>query len=147
MTQPLQLRYWPENACFGCGPQNPDGLHLHSFEAEDGSLVADWQAEPRWQGPPGVMNGGFLSIPMDCHSTWTAMLAFQRDRGLDAPPPTVTAEYHVRLRRPTPTDALVHLRGEAGEVDGRKVKVRTTAEVEGEVTAIFEGTFVCLAGD
>ena len=36
----LQERYAPASRCFGCGPANPDGLHLRSFETSDGSLTA-----------------------------------------------------------------------------------------------------------
>ena len=29
---PVQERYAPHSVCYGCGPANPDGLHLRSFE-------------------------------------------------------------------------------------------------------------------
>ncbi|PYJ08781.1 MAG: PaaI family thioesterase, partial [Verrucomicrobia bacterium] len=38
--QSLQERYAPENACFGCGPANPDGLHIRSFVRGD-EVVAE----------------------------------------------------------------------------------------------------------
>ena len=41
--QSLQEQYAPNNACFGCGPANPKGLHIRSF-AEGDEVVADWQA-------------------------------------------------------------------------------------------------------
>jgi len=38
----LQERYAPDNACFGCGPANPQGLHVRSF-VEGDECVAEWK--------------------------------------------------------------------------------------------------------
>ena len=35
----LQGRYAPDSRCFGCGPANPDGLHIESKVGDDGELV------------------------------------------------------------------------------------------------------------
>ena len=32
----VQERYAPENRCFGCGPANPKGLRIRSFEDREG---------------------------------------------------------------------------------------------------------------
>ncbi len=143
----LQDRYWPGNRCFGCGAENPDGLHLKSFvdeDAENGGedLVATWVPHLRYQGPPGVVNGGVMAVPMDCHGTWTAMRAFATAAGEAEPLPAVTAGYSVRLIAPTPVEIPVHLRAEVCGVQGRKAKVRVTATSAGTLTASFEGTFV-----
>lgn len=145
MTEALQELYLPDNPCFGCGPANPDGFQIKSFPVEDGGLVAEIVVDERFQGPPGVVNGGLLSVPMDCHSTWTAMVSFTRDRDADDLVHAVTAEYRMRLRRPTPIGESVRLRSFPGWVDGRRTSVRTTAEVAGEVTAEFEGVFASVA--
>jgi hypothetical protein len=42
--QSLQERYAPSNACFGCGPANPQGLRIRSFEEGD-AVVAHWRAQ------------------------------------------------------------------------------------------------------
>ena len=44
-SKSLQEKYAPENACFGCGPANPDGLHIRSFVRGD-EVVAEWKPEP-----------------------------------------------------------------------------------------------------
>lgn len=141
MSDAIQDRHLPDNACFGCGPHNPDGFQLRSYPVDGGGLVAEIVIDERFQGPPGVVNGGLLSVPMDCHSTWTAMLAFTLDRGADDLVHAVTAEYRMRLRRPTPAGATVHLRSFPGGIDGRRASVRTTATVDDHVTAEFEGVF------
>lgn len=141
-TAALQDLFYPANQCFGCGPSNPRGLHLKSYEDGDG-LVAEWTPEEHHQGPPGVVNGGVMAIPMDCHATWAAMKAFSADRGGE-PCGAVTASYEVRLRRPTPTGHRVTLRAVVLEHDQRSAAVRCTAEVDGELTAEFEGRFVAV---
>lgn len=140
----VQDRFYPDNHCFGCGGANPDGLHLKSFDRGD-RLVAQWIAEPRFQGPPGVVNGGLMAVPMDCHGTWAAMLALGAADGGD-PVPAVTAGYSVRLIAPTPVERPVTLRAEVTACEGRKAKVTVTASVDGATTATFDGTFVRVDG-
>ena len=67
----LQEFYAPENACFGCGPANPDGLHIRSFVRGD-EVVAEWKPETRYEAFPGVLNGGIIGALLDCHCNWTA---------------------------------------------------------------------------
>lgn len=136
----LQDLFLRGNRCFGCGPTNPDGLHLKSYEDGD-ELVAEWTPEERFQGPPGVVNGGLMAVPMDCHATWAAMHAFSADRG-GAAVGAVTAGYSVRLVAPTPVGHRVVLRARVTERGDRKAKVSVSATVEGETVATFDGTFV-----
>lgn len=135
----LQDRYFPDNACFGCGPNNPEGLHLKSYVGEDGIVVAEWTPDARFQGPPGIVNGGVMAVPMDCHSTWTAMNAYTDAAG--SPRGAVTASYEVRLRRPTPVAVRVSFRAEVRVHEGRRIEVACDATVDDEVTAIFIGSF------
>ncbi|MBW3658653.1 MAG: PaaI family thioesterase [Actinobacteria bacterium] len=139
-TAALQDLFHPENRCFGCGPSNPDGLHLKSYEA-DGGYVAEWTPEERYAGPPGVVNGGMVAVPMDCHGTWAAMHAFSADRGGE-PVGAVTAGYSVRLVKPMPIGQRVTLRAEVTERTERKAKVHVTASIAGDTLATFDGTFV-----
>jgi hypothetical protein len=66
------------------------------------------------------------------------------DRKADAPPCTVTAEYSIKLRRPTPTDVPVHLRAEIVESDGTRARVTGTLTAGGRVCATCEGLFVAV---
>jgi len=70
-SQSLQERYAPQNACFGCGPANPDGVKVRSFVRGD-AVVAAWQPEPKYEAFPGVLNGGIIGTLLDCHCNWTA---------------------------------------------------------------------------
>jgi acyl-coenzyme A thioesterase PaaI-like protein len=141
-TAALQDLFLPTNRCFGCGPHNAEGLHLKSYEDGD-DLVAEWIPEERFQGPEGVVNGGVMAVPMDCHGTWAAMHAFSADRGGE-PVAAVTAGYSVRLVAPTPIGHRVVLRATVLERTERKAKVHVDATVDGETVATFDGTFVAV---
>ncbi len=131
----------PEATCWGCGPANPDGLHLRSFERGD-ELIAEWRPGPNHHAFPNVLNGGIIGTLLDCHSNWTAALHFMRTRGLDGPPVTVTAEYTIRLLKPTPTGAPVKMRAWVEEAGERKVIVKAELSSGGVVTATCSGVFV-----
>jgi acyl-coenzyme A thioesterase PaaI-like protein len=154
----LQERYAPASVCFGCGPANPIGLHIRSFDApgrpdrvrDDESGAGDWETVADWTSPPdhdafpGVLNGGIVSALLDCHGNWTAATHLMRRRGIDAPPTTVTADLHVKLRRPTPSARPVHLRARVVEADGERATVEAELLSDGEVTATARAVFVAV---
>jgi acyl-coenzyme A thioesterase PaaI-like protein len=139
----VQERYAPENRCFGCGPANPKGLHVRSFEDGD-ALVAEWTAEPHHEAFPGCVNGGILGALLDCHSNWTAALHLMRQSGAARPPCTVTADFHVRLLRVTPSADPLRLRARVVESAAGRATVEATVEAGGRTTATCRGTFVAV---
>ena len=140
----LQERYAPGGRCFGCGPRNEHGLRVRSFEAGDGTVVADWQPRAEHEAFDGFVNGGIIGTLIDCHSNWTAIAALLERSGATEAPSTVTAEYAVRFRRPTPSDRPLRLVGRAVEVGEDRATVATTVEVDGVVTATGRATFVAV---
>lgn len=142
MSESLQDRYAPHNTCFGCGPSNPKGLQIKSIVAGD-EVVADWTPEEHHQAFPGMVNGGILGALLDCHSNWCAAHALMVARGEPTPPCTVTADFHVKLRRPTPLGPL-HLKARPVSIEGDKVVIEATLEAGGKVTATCLGTFVAV---
>jgi acyl-coenzyme A thioesterase PaaI-like protein len=139
----LQERYAPGNACFGCGPSNAKGLRLKSHLAANGELVATFRPEPHHEAFPGVLNGGIIGALLDCHSNWAAAITLMRERGEASPPCTVTAEFHVRLRAPTPSNATLALVARAQSAEGR-CTVDAELSCGGKVTATCRGTFVAV---
>ncbi len=135
----IQENYWPDGMCFGCGPSNDKGLHIRSFPSGD-QVTAEWTPQPHHQAFPGVLNGGIIGVLLDCHSNAAAWWALT-DGGRE-PGPTVTAEYAIKLLRPTPVDGPLNLVARAVEVSGRRARVEAQLEVAGEVTATSVGTFV-----
>jgi uncharacterized protein (TIGR00369 family) len=139
----LQKRYSPGNICFGCGPANPKGLRIESFEEGD-EVVCRWKAEPHHQAWEGVVNGGILGALLDCHGNWTAARHLMKRSGADALPSTVTADFHVFLKRPTPVDATLTIRARVVESSEDRATVEETMEANGKVTATCRGTFVAV---
>ncbi|HWH37527.1 MAG TPA: PaaI family thioesterase [Candidatus Limnocylindrales bacterium] len=146
--QSLQERYAARSICFGCGPANAEGLRMRSLVGtgdEVGSVVAEWTPQPRHQAFEGVLNGGIIGTLMDCHSNWTAAHHLMERRGAERPPTTVTAEFAVRLLRPTPIDGPVRLRARVVESGERRATVEAELLAGGEVTATCRATFVAVS--
>jgi acyl-coenzyme A thioesterase PaaI-like protein len=142
-TRSLQERYSPDGICYGCGPANPHGLHVRSFVVGD-EVVADWQAGPFHEAFPGILNGGIIGTLLDCHCNWTAAYSLMRQSGADRPPCTVTAEYTITLRRPTPTDIPVRLSARIVESTEGRALVEGTLLSNGRICATCRGTFVAV---
>ena len=139
----LQETYAPQMACFGCGPANEKGLRIRSFARGD-DLVCEWQPEKHHEAFPGMLNGGIVGALLDCHLNWAAAVHLMRRGGADKPPCTVTADYSIKLLRPTPTDAPVSLAARVVESTDDRAVVEGTLSSHGKVTATCRGTFVAV---
>ncbi len=139
----LQETYSPNSRCFGCGPANEQGLRIRSFESGD-ELGCDWTPEPHHLAFEGIVNGGIIGALLDCHSNWTAARFFMRNRAASELPPTVTSDFHITLKRPTPMDATLHLRSHIVESSQDRAVVEATLEANGKITATCRGTFVAV---
>jgi acyl-coenzyme A thioesterase PaaI-like protein len=147
----LQETYAPNNRCYGCGPANEKGLRIRSFEATDAAasattdeLVCDWTPEPHHLAFEGMLNGGIIGSLLDCHSNWTAAHHLMKKRGADELPATVTSDFHVTLKRPTPMGTPLHLRAHVVESSDDRAVIDATLEANGKVTATCRGTFVAV---
>ena len=139
----LQDTYAPHTACFGCGPANAKGLRIKSF-AEGEECIAEYRVQKHHEAFPGVVNGGIIGTLLDCHSNWTATWALLRRSGAKVPPCTVTADFHLVLKRPTPSDALLELRARATELSDDRAVIDASLEANGKVCATCKGTFVAV---
>ena len=139
----LQERYAPRHQCFGCGPANAKGLHIRSFPDGE-TVVAEWRPEPHHEAFAGVLNGGIVGTLFDCHSNWTAAWHLMTRDGLDHPPSTVTADFHVKLLRPTPSQEPVTLVARVAESHRSRVVVEAELYGGGQVCATCRGTFVAV---
>lgn len=143
MSKSLQQEYSPDSICFGCGPANEKGLHINSF-VEGDEVVAEWHAEPHHQAFPGMLNGGIMGALLDCHSNWTAAYFLMKNNAKDKPDCTVTAEFHVKLLRPTPADATLKLRARIVESTLKKAIIEAELIANEKVCATCLGTFVAV---
>ena len=139
----LQDTYAPTSICFGCGPANPQGLHIKSFVQGD-HVVAEWTPQPHHEAFPSVLNGGIIGALLDCHCNWTAAWHLMRQAGADHPPCTVTADYAITLKRPTPSNGPVQLRARVLESGGDRAVIEGELLADGKVCATCRGTFVAV---
>lgn len=139
----LQEQYAPHNKCFGCGPANEKGLHIRSFVDGD-QLIANFRPAPHHLAFDGMLNGGICGALLDCHSNWTAAYFLMKRLGQPTPPCTVTAEFSVKLLKPTPMDAELTLAAQVREISDRKATIFATLSAKGEITATCTGIFVAV---
>ena len=132
--------------CYGCGSANPDGLHIKSYWSDDGKFVV-CQFDPQPKFSSGFKNatyGGLIASLIDCHSNWTATYHLMKQSGVDAPPCTVTAEYAIKLNRPTPTDGDVEIVARPIEMGEDRAVIEAELTAGGKVCATSRGTFVAV---
>ncbi|MFM7116986.1 MAG: PaaI family thioesterase [Planctomycetota bacterium] len=139
----LQETYAPQGICFGCGPANREGLRLRSFVAGE-ELVASFQPELKHQAFEGMLNGGIIGSLLDCHCNWMAAWHLMQRQQLLAPPCTVTAEYTIKMLKPTPIAEPLELRAWVIESSERRARIGGELKAEAEVTATCEGVFVAV---
>jgi len=138
----IQETWAPQNRCFGCGPANGKGLRIRSFREGD-EFVCDWTPEPHHAAFDNVLNGGIIGALLDCHSNWAATMVLMERNESAAPPCTVTSDFHVVLKRPTPM-APLRVRARVVEVTGDRAVVEASIESNGKVTDTCRGTFVAV---
>ena len=143
MEQALQDRYAPNNRCFGCGAANAQGLRIRSVP-RGGEVFALWTPQPHHEAFSGMLNGGICGALLDCHCNWTAAWHLMNARGEPTPPCTVTAEYTIKLKRPTPTDGPLELVARVVEAQGDRAWVEGELKAKGLVTATCRGLFVAV---
>lgn len=143
MPTSLQDQYAPKNRCFGCGPANERGLRIKSF-VEGDEVVLEWQAEPHHEAFTGMVNGGIVGALFDCHSNWTAAWHLMQRQGATEPPSTVTAEFHVKLRKPTSSRVPLQIRAKVVESTDTRATIEAVMTSQGSVTATCRGVFVAV---
>ena len=141
--QSLQEKYAPNNACWGCGPANAEGLRIRSF-AKNGEVVAEWKPEQKHEAFPGVLNGGIIGTLLDCHCNWTAAYHLMKRASAERPPCTVTVEYTIKLLRPTPTNGSIYLSAKIVDLTDDRATVEGTLAADGKICANCRGIFVAV---
>ncbi len=139
----VQDRYAPNSICFGCGPANKEGLQIKSYRAGDG-LEMEFECEEKHQAFPGIINGGIIGALLDCHGNWTAAMAIMDRNGLDAPQCTVTAQYEVKLKRPTPLGPTLKLQSRVLGLQDDRAEVIIELKADEKTCATGRGLFVAV---
>lgn len=115
-------------ACFVCGVENPNGLHMNFFLSGPGEVVAEYTVPGHFQGYPGMVHGGIIAAMLDEVAGRTHMHG-EPQRFM------VTAQLNIRYRKPVPIGQPLRLLGHAGEAHGRVAKA--TGEIYGPDGALL----------
>ena len=137
----VQRKYAPNSICFGCGPSNENGLKIDSFRIE-GGLRTEFKTSLEHQAFPGIINGGIIGTLLDCHGNWTAAIAIMDKRKEEKPSCTVTANYSVKLLRPTPINELLIITSKIEEIMEDRASVSMELFAGGKLCAKGKGLFV-----
>lgn len=122
-----------DDACFACGPEQPDGVRLQLASRGDHAL-ARVVLDGHLSGPPNTAHGGIPALILDEVLGTTVNLLHQR--------PSVTGTLTVDYLAPTPIGAPVEAEAWLRETDGRKAFVEGVVRHDGEVTARGEAVFI-----
>ncbi|GAA5213224.1 PaaI family thioesterase [Corallincola platygyrae] len=115
----------PHNHCFGCGPNNAQGLQIKSYWQDDCTSICNFSALPHHSaGPKGYLNGGIISTLIDCHAICTSIADCYRENnqhiGEGPVHWCVTGELNVRYLAPAPIATPVQLIAKVTETSGKK---------------------------
>ena len=130
----------PGNHCFGCGPDNENGLRIKSFWSAEGESVCRFRPQPHHAaGPRGYLNGGIIATVIDCHAACTAIADAYHRAGRQIGEGEliwyVTGSLKVDYRRPTPIGGELEIRARIAECGERKTWVDCELRSGGEICA------------
>jgi uncharacterized protein (TIGR00369 family) len=128
------------NHCFGCGPNNPEGMHLtFAIDTTDPAHItstATVQLTRIYQGPPGYIHGGIVATLMD-----EAMSKLNRPLNVTA----FTRHMEIDYLRPAPLDQPLNLIGTHLSRNGRKLFHQAELKLpNGTILARAKGLFIAL---
>lgn len=136
----------PHNHCYGCGPENADGLQIKSYWDGTESICRYMPRPEQCAGPTQYVYGGTIASLIDCHCVGTAIANYYDRDGFeigDGPPIwCVTGNLNVSYLKPTLIDRAVELRATIDECSDRKTLVKCTLSSDGTVTA--EGEVIAI---
>ncbi|MFJ5268823.1 PaaI family thioesterase [Streptomyces sp. NPDC088358] len=122
--------------CFGCGGEQPHGLHLAARAGEGVSITAEFTVRPAHQGAPGLAHGGVLATALDetlGSLNWLLRVV------------AVTGRLETDFVRPVPVGTVLYLEAEVTAVAGRKIYSTATGRIggpEGPVAVRADALFV-----
>lgn len=107
--------------CFGCGKDNPQGLHIEYVDEPDGSTGTTLTLSGIHSGEPDIVHGGIQATILDEVLGRAAQRAVAK---LTAERPTiVTAAFELRYRAPCPTDQEFTAHARVDRIDWPSVYV------------------------
>lgn len=105
----LNEEFLPGNTCFGCGPDNPDGLHIKIFRdpVHADRLIGSFTAREELTGFPHIVHGGVQFTALDCMAGWSALMLRAPERHMP-----LTTSASMSFRRPVTVGTELRLMAE-----------------------------------
>lgn len=108
--------------CFGCGEQQPGGLHVETRAGEGVSVTSEFSVQAAHQGAPGLAHGGVLASALD--ETMGSLNWLLRTVA-------VTARLETEYLRPVPVGTVLHLEAHCTALSGRKIYSTAVGRIGG----------------
>jgi uncharacterized protein (TIGR00369 family) len=129
-----------KNNCFGCGKNNPEGMHLKFvYDEEKNGFVCRFRLGKRYTGPPGHAHGGIIATILD-----EAMGKVNKLRHVIA----LTSQITVNYLKPVPLNQPLRVESHEVQVRGRRhINMAVILNQKNEVLARSQGTFIAIDPD
>ena len=122
------MREYAYPHCFGCGAENPHGLHLQNTYV-DGKARIVFTVDENHTGYPGLLHGGVTCALLD-EAMFYAVLALDVE--------TVTTEMTVRYLKPAKLDHTLICEAWVELREGRKIETRAVIRDQADDMRIAE---------
>lgn len=119
-------------SCLVCGGDRADGLALRFEQQADGSIAADFDCGPTFQGYPDRLHGGVVAMLLD--AAMTHCLFAQNVAGL-------TAKLSIRYHRAVMLGVPVIVRARVSDAKSPLYYLESEVVQDGNICAAAKGTF------
>ena len=116
------------------GKRNPIAPPIRMWKSGAGEVGGECVFSPTYAGPPDSVHGGIIAAVFDEILAMANVISGAAG---------FTGTLTIRYRRKTPLNTPIELWGKNIKQDGRKQVCRGEMRVDGEVTAVAEGLFIC----
>ena len=124
------VRALDDHNCFGCGAQNPVGLHLNFYRLpDDEGAWAPWTPTREYEGYSGMIHGGIICTLLDEIMAWSL---YARSTW------AVTAKMQTAFRKPVVIGEAVRLVGRVTRDRGRVLQIHGEIRRESDDTLLAE---------
>lgn len=125
-----------DTMCFGCGKDNPMGLHLH-FRTDENGCYTSFVPQPVHQSYDGRMHGGLISTLLD---ETMGNYPYMYEHKV-----AYTARLEVRFRQPVRIGERIHVitkvkrrKGQLLEMTGQVIREDGTVAAEADGKLMYE---------
>jgi acyl-coenzyme A thioesterase PaaI-like protein len=108
----------PGYGCFGCSPQNEQGLKM-SFSEEGEEVICAWEPEQRFAGYGGILHGGIQATLHDEIASWLVFVKLSTAG--------FTERLEIDYRSPVRIDSgSLVLRSRLDRLEGNRAYIKTS---------------------